>query len=143
MINDKAIDTIVFDFGGVLINWNPKYLYRKLFETEKEVNFFLENVCHMAWNEEQDAGRSWADAIALKTKEYPVFEKEISAYWERWDEMLGGLMEDSVSILKELKESGNYKIYGLTNWSAETFPIAQKRYEMLQWFDGIVVSGEE
>lgn len=134
---------IIFDFGGVLIDWDPKYLYKKLFEREEEMHHFLENICTSEWNEEQDGGRPIEEAISLLVEQYPDHEEHIKAYYGRWEEMLGGAFEGTVDILKQLKDSGQYKIYGLTNWSAETFPIAQERFEFLNWFDGIVVSGEE
>lgn len=137
------IKTVVFDLGGVLINWDPRTLYRKIFSTEEEVEWFLENVCTMAWNEEQDAGRTWLEATAQKIQESPQHAEPIKAYSERWTEMLGGPKQGTVNILKQLKESGDYQLLALTNWSAETFPIAIERYDFLQLFDGIVVSGVE
>ncbi|WP_423148278.1 HAD family hydrolase [Rubrolithibacter danxiaensis] len=137
------IDTIIFDFGGVLIDWNPKYLYKKIFKDEDEMNEFLGTICTPDWNEEQDAGRSLKEATEFLIEKYPDHEINIRAYYDRWEEMLGGVFEGTVEILKKLKESGKYKLYGLTNWSHETFPVAQSRYEFLHWFDGIVVSGTE
>ena len=135
--------TIIFDLGGVLINWDPRTLYRKIFDTEEEIDWFLSNVCTMAWNEEQDAGRTWLEATAVKIQEFPAYAEHIKAYSSRWAEMLGGPVDGTVSILKKLRKNPNYKIYALTNWSAETFPIALERYDFLKLFDGIVVSGIE
>ncbi|MFD0795070.1 HAD family hydrolase [Mucilaginibacter litoreus] len=137
------INTIIFDLGAVLIDWNPHYLYRNLFEDEKQMLSFLTNIATSDWNEEQDAGRSLAEGTELLVKRFPEHEANIRAFYGRWQEMLGGAFENTVAILKQLKESGKYKIYALTNWSAETFPIALERYEFLSWFDGIVVSGTE
>jgi 2-haloacid dehalogenase len=137
------INTIIFDLGAVLIDWNPHYLYRTLFTNEQEMNDFLANITTPDWNEEQDAGRSLQDATDLLVKQHPHHEKNIRAFYSRWEEMLGDAIEDTVKIFKQLKDSGKYKIYALTNWSAETFPVALKRYEFLNWFDGIVVSGTE
>ena len=137
------INTIIFDFGGVLIDWNPQYLYKKLFREEAEMLHFLENVCTSDWNEEQDGGRSLEEATNLLLTQFPQHEEYIRAYYGRWEEMLGGAIEGTVEILRSLKDSKRYNIYGLTNWSAETFPVAKKRFEFLSWFDGIVVSGEE
>jgi len=137
------IKTIIFDLGKVLINWDPQNLFRKLFTDEKEMEFFLSEVCTMNWNEQQDAGRSWQDGIDLLVPQFPKYEKEINAYFDRWEEMLGGEISGTVDILKELKASGKYRLYGLTNWSAETFPIAVKQFEFLNWFEEILVSGEE
>ncbi|MFD2999838.1 HAD family hydrolase [Pontibacter toksunensis] len=135
--------TIIFDLGAVLIDWNPHYLYRKIFNEEAKMLHFLENVCTPDWNEEQDAGRSLEEATQLLIERHPEQEENIRAFYGRWDEMLGGAIEGTVEIFRELKESGRYNLYALTNWSAETFPIAQERYHFLGWFDGIVVSGTE
>ena len=137
----QELKNIVFDFGGVLIDWDPRYLYRKVFETEEEMNFFLENICKYEWNLLQDAGRSLAEATRELQEQHPEYKEEIEMYYGRWEEMLGGLFEDNVKLIKPLKEK--YKVYGLTNWSAETLPIAQRKYDFFELFDGIVVSGEE
>lgn len=138
-----AINTIIFDLGAVLIDWNQRYLYRKIFITEEEIEWFLANVCTTEWNEEQDAGRLFAEAVKIQTQLFPQFEKEIEAFWKRWPEMMLGPIEGTVKIFDQLKKSNRYKIYALTNWSAETFPIALERFEFFKWFNGIVVSGEE
>lgn len=137
------INTIIFDLGAVLIDWNPHYLHRKLFSNEEEMHYFLANICTSDWNEEQDAGRLFQVGTDLLVKQFPEQEIYIRAFYSRWDEMLGDALWDSVELFRKLKESGKYKIYALTNWSAETFPVAQDRYEFLNWFDGIVVSGAE
>lgn len=137
------ITTIIFDLGGVLIDWNPKYLYRKIFKDETEMNYFLEKICTPEWNEEQDAGRTLKEATEILIQQHSGHEENIRAYYNRWQEMLGGVIEGTVEIFIKLKESKKYKIYALTNWSAETFPIAMEQYELLSWFDGVVVSGTE
>lgn len=137
------INTIIFDLGNVLINWDPKILYNKLFSSEAETNYFLENICTLDWNEAQDAGRSLKDGTEILVAQYPQHQKEIEAYYDRWEEMLNGAIEGSVEIFKQLKASGKYKIYALTNWSAELFPVALQKFEFLSWFDGIVMSGDE
>ncbi len=134
--------TIIFDFGGVLINWDPRHLYRKMFEDEAEMEWFLANVCTMDWNLRQDEGRPFAEAVKLLQNEHTTYSDHIQAYHTRWEEMLDGPIEDTVGILYELKEKG-YTIYGLTNWSAETFPKALELFEFLHILDGIVVSGTE
>jgi len=139
----KKINMIIFDLGGVLIDWNPKYVYKTIFQDEKEMDWFLQNICTFEWNEEQDAGRTIAEANDFLIKKYPDHEANIRAYYDRWEEMLGGPIEETVEILRELKRNPELKLYALTNWSAETFPIALKKYEFLHWFDGRVVSGEE
>lgn len=137
------INTIIFDLGAVLIDWNPDYMYRTLFDDEQEMRDFLNNITTSDWNEEQDAGRSLEEGTELLVKQHPQHEAHIRAFYGRWIEMLGDAFEGSVEIFKELKDSGKYKIYALTNWSAETFPLAQERFDFLNWFDGVVVSGAE
>ena len=137
------INTIIFDLGAVLIDWNPHYMYRTIFTNEEEMKNFLATVCTPDWNEEQDAGRPIQEGTDLLVKQFPEHEENIRAFYSRWVEMLGGPFHDTVQIFKELKDSHQYKIYALTNWSAETFPVALARYDFLNWFDGIVVSGAE
>lgn len=137
------INTIIFDLGAVLIDWNPHYMYRTLFTDEQEMIDFLADICTSDWNEEQDAGRSLQEGTDLLVAQFPEHEANIRAFYSRWIEMLGEPFHDTVEIFKQLKESGKYKIYALTNWSAETFPMAQERFDFLGWFDGIVVSGAE
>jgi 2-haloacid dehalogenase len=137
------IDAIIFDLGGVLIDWNPSYVFDKMFDDEEQKKHFFENICTSEWNEEQDAGRSLKEATDLLLGRHPEWKKYIEAYYGRWEEMLGGPIPDTVEVLRELKEKGKYKLYALTNWSAELFPIALGKYDFLHWFDGRVVSGEE
>jgi 2-haloacid dehalogenase len=132
---------VVFDLGGVLIDWNPRYLYRQLFEDEAAMELFLAEVCHSAWNEEQDRGRTFADAVEEAAALYPEQRALIEAYHQRWDEMLAGPIEGTVAILADLKEAG-HELHALTNWSAEKFPIARERYAFLTWFETVLVSGE-
>jgi 2-haloacid dehalogenase len=134
---------IIYDLGAVLIDWNPDYLFRKIFNDEEKKKFFFENICTAEWNEEQDGGRSISEANEILIAQYPEWKEQIEAYYYRWEEMLGGPIHDSVQVFKELKEKNQYKFYALTNWSAELFPIALERYDFLHWFDGRVVSGEE
>jgi 2-haloacid dehalogenase len=133
---------IVFDLGGVLIDWNPRHLYRKLFDDEAAMERFLEEVCHAAWNLEQDRGRSFADAIEEAALRHPDQRAMIEAYHTRRGEMLAGEIEGSVAILEELAAAG-YELHALTNWSAETFPIACPRFAFLDRFQTILVSGHE
>jgi len=139
----SSINTIIFDLGGVLIDWNPDYVYKTIFEKEEDMKWFYQNICTSDWNEEQDAGRSLHEGTELLVKQFPDHEANIRAYYGRWQEMLGGPIQETVEIFKHLKESGNYKLYALTNWSAETFTVALQRYDFLHWFDGRIVSGEE
>lgn len=133
--------TIVFDFGGVLIDWNPTYLYEKVFDEESEMLHFLEHVCMPDWNILQDAGRPLAEATRILQEEHPRYHDEIAMFYGRWEEMLGGTIDANVKLIKPLKKK--YKVYGLTNWSAETIPIAMDRYDFFEELDGFVVSGEE
>lgn len=137
------IDTIIFDLGGVLIDWNPRYMYRKIFDDETKMEDFLASVTTHEWNEQQDGGRSLAEATELLVSEQPEWEKEIRAFYDRWEEMLGGPIFGTVELLDTLKRSGQYRMLALTNWSAETFPVALERYDFLGWFEGILVSGAE
>jgi len=140
----SKIRNIVFDLGGVLVDWNPDYVYRKIFDgDEQRMKWFYQNICTSEWNEEQDAGRTLAEGTELLVKKFPEHEENIKAFYGRGEEMLGGPIEGTVDILKQLKENTDLKLYALTNWSHETFPIAVKRFEFLQWFDGRLVSGEE
>jgi 2-haloacid dehalogenase len=136
------IKTIVFDLGGVLIDWNPRYLYRKLIDDENDIDSFLSEVCNPEWNVKQDAGRSLAEATAERIALYPEKKSLIESFYDRWQDMLGGEIGETVEILRELKNKGE-SLYALTNWSGETFPIAEERFDFLQWFDGTLVSGVE
>jgi 2-haloacid dehalogenase len=139
----NPVKTVIFDLGGVLIDWNPRYLYRKILKDENEVDFFLNNICTSEWNDQQDAGRSFEEATLELIRKHPEWEEAISAWYGRWQETIRGPIDDTVEVLQKIKESGNYRLYALTNWSAETFPWAYKTFEFLLWFEGIVVSGDE
>jgi 2-haloacid dehalogenase len=137
------IKTIIFDLGGVLIDWNPRYVYEDMFNTPEEMDYFFENICTHEWNVEQDAGRSLQEATDMLLAKHPEYETEIRAFYGRWQEMLGGPIQENVELFARLKDKNNRAIYALTNWSAETFPVALDLYDFLHWFDGIVVSGVE
>ena len=138
------IETIIFDLGGVLIDWNPKYLYREVFNgNEEKVDWFLSNICTSEWNVEHDAGRPLKVGTELLLDQYPEYEDWIRIYYDRWEDMLGGTLDDTVALFNALKQTNKYKLYALTNWSAETFPIALERFDFLNKFEGIVVSGAE
>jgi 2-haloacid dehalogenase len=139
----KKFESIIFDLGGVLVDWNPDYVYRTIFNDEKKMREFYEEICTSEWNEEQDAGRGLKEATEELVARYPHEEKNIRAYYDRWEEMLKGPIEGTVEVLEKVKIKGEHRLYALTNWSAETFPVALKRFEFLQWFDGRLVSGEE
>jgi 2-haloacid dehalogenase len=132
----------VFDLGGVLIDWSPRYLYRSLFHgDEAAMERFLATVCTPDWNRQQDAGRPWAEAIATLVAAHPERRELIEAFWKRWPETLGDAIEPTVEVLADLRATG-LPVYAVSNWSAETFPLARPRYPFLEWFDGIVISGE-
>lgn len=139
-----VIKAIIFDLGNVLIDWNPLHVFNDTyFDSLDKRDFFLNHICTMDWNEQQDAGRSIVDATQELLEKFPDWEQPIRDYYGRWTEMLGGPIADSVEIFRQIKESGNYKTYALTNWQAGLFDIALVRYNFLYWFDGRVVSGEE
>jgi 2-haloacid dehalogenase len=132
---------VVFDLGGVLVDWNPRYLYRKLIEDEAAVEKFLAEVCTPEWNLKQDAGRPFAEAVEELIVQYPDQQELIRAYHLRWEETIGGPIAGTVEILAELKRAG-YTTAALSNWSAETFPVARQKFDFLNWFDVAVISGE-
>ena len=139
----KVIKNIIFDLGGVLIDWNPDYVFKKLIKNKTDLEFFYNNVCTFEWNENQDMGYPLKKATRERIKLFPEYDKLILAYYGRWEEMLGGEISGTVKILKNVYHKGEFKILALTNWSSETFPIALKRFKFLKLFSGIVVSGEE
>ena len=142
-VTENHLTTVVFDLGAVLIDWDPRYVYRDLFPDDAaEMEAFLTDVTSSTWNHQMDAGKPWADAVAELVQKHPERRDLIEAYWTRWAEMLHGPISGTVEVLRELREAG-VALYALTNWSAETFPVARERFDFLGWFEGIVVSGEE
>jgi len=141
MSDGRNVETVVFDIGNVLIDWNPRYLYRKVFADEEEMEHFLDTVATPEWHLEQDRGRSIDEATALLVSRHPGYAREVEAFYGRWEEMFGGPIEGSVWLLQELRERG-YPLYALTNFSTETFPLARDWYRFLDLFDEIFVSGE-
>jgi len=140
----KHIDTIIFDLGGVLIDWNPEYVYLDVFNGDrKKMQWFFDNICTNNWNENQDAGYPMAKATEERIALFPEYEDLIRMFYGRWVDMLGNAITQTVDILNKLIKSNNYKIVALTNWSHETFPIALNRFDFLHRFEGIVVSGQE
>ena len=134
---------VVFDLGGVLLQWDPRHLYRKLFAGDDDaMETFLANVCTEEWNERQDAGRTFAAAVAELLPAHPEKAELIEAFGRRFGEMIPGAIDGTVDIVRDLKRNG-VPIYALTNWSSETFPPQRERFEFLALFDGIVVSGDE
>ncbi|MFM0156252.1 HAD family hydrolase [Paraburkholderia sediminicola] len=135
-----GIKAVVFDFGGVLIDWNPEYLYRQLIPDETERRWFLTHVCSMDWVVRQDGGQSIVEATDELIAKFPDHTPLIRAFYERWHEMVAGVLEEGVAIMGKL-EAANVPLFGLTNWSAETFPYAWEHYSVLRRFRDIVVSG--
>ena len=136
------IKTIIFDLGGVLVDWNPEYVFLKEFKGDRvKMNWFFDNICTSSWNEEQDGGKLMKDATEERIKLFPDYERLIKMFYGRWEEMLKDEIPGTVEILHKLKNK-NYRLIALTNWSAETFPVAIRKYKFLELFEGIVVSGE-
>ena len=138
------IKNVIFDLGGVLIDWNPDKVYKDVFnnDSEKMIHFYTK-ICTQDWNENQDAGYPMAKATEERVELFPEYEREIRMFYGRWDDMLGDQIQGTVDILKESSNDPNYKVVALTNWSHETFPKAIAKFSFLQWFEGILVSGEE
>lgn len=133
--------SVVFDLGGVLIDWDPRHLYRRIFRgDEAAMERFLAEVGLFEWNEEQDAGRSFSEGVALLQARHPEHRERIAAFHLRWEETVAGTIPGAIEILRDVKATGN-PVYALSNWSAETYPIAERRFDFLEWFDGVVVSG--
>jgi HAD superfamily hydrolase (TIGR01509 family) len=133
---------VVFDIGGVLLDWDPQHLYRDVIPDEDTRKWFLREVCHPEWNRRQDEGRPWADAIVEAIGRHPEHESWIRAYDERWIEMVGGIDDDVAALVRELR-AGGLAVYALTNYSADKWALSRERFEELAGFDGVVVSGEE
>ena len=136
------IKAIVFDYGNVLVEWNPRYVYQRFFPDDPEaMERFLHEVDFMEWNAQQDKGRSFADGVAALSKEFPQHAHLIQAYHDHWKDSIGTAYWGTVEIMKQLKQAG-YALYGLSNWSAETFPHILERYDFFTMFDDMVISGE-
>jgi 2-haloacid dehalogenase len=136
-----AINAIIFDFGGVLLDWDPRYLYKRYFpDRPKAMDQFLAEINFYEWNAKQDQGRSFAEGIAELSMQFPQHAHLIQSYFDHWEESLGGPINGTVDILGRLKQSG-VPLYGLSNWSAETFPRAKQKYPFFSLFDDVVLSG--
>ena len=136
------IKTVVFDFGGVLVDWNPRHLYDKYFGDSEKSLWFLDNVCTYDWNIQMDGGKPFAEGVAEMVEKFPEYKEAIEIYHSRWVEMIGGEVEGTADLIRRLKAAG-YGVYGLTNWSNETYPFIRDTYPIFSEFDGIVVSGDE
>jgi len=140
----SQFNTIVFDLGGVLIDWSPEYVFLKEFRGNRErMNWFLNEICAWEWNMNQDAGYPLEKATEERIAMFPEHEALIRMYYGRWEEMLGYAHDDTVALLEKAIAHPDYRVYALTNWSGETFPIARKKFPWLNWFEGILVSGDE
>ena len=138
-----AIKNIIFDFGGVLMDWNPRYFFKDYFNDDEKMEFFLKNVAVDEWNAEQDRGRTLKEGTEILIEKYPDWEKEVRAYYDNWTTMLRSDIPKNVEVLRKLADT-DYELFGLTNWSHETFPYALANYDFFELFKGkIVVSGEE
>jgi 2-haloacid dehalogenase len=140
---NQPIKAIIWDLGNVFVDWNPNHLFERLIEDKAKRQYFFENICTMDWNENQDAGYPIEKATEELVAKHPEWKEYIEAYYGRWEEMLGGPINGTVEILKQLKEKNHLRHYALTNWSHELFPTALRLYDFMHWFDGRVVSGEE
>jgi len=137
------IKNIIFDFGGVLVDWNPRYFFKDYFNDDEKMEYFLQHIAQTEWNEEQDRGRSLAEGTEFQVNKFPEWEKELRAYYDNWTVMLKSDIPQNVDILRRLAAT-DYHLFGLTNWSEETFPYALENYDFFQVFEGkIVVSGTE
>lgn len=135
-------DAIVFDIGGVLLDWNPRYLYRKLFDTEEQMEHFLAEVCTLEWHDAADRGTPMDVSCAELAAVHPEYAELIWAWARRSEEMVAGSFPETVELLRELKAAG-VPCYALTNMELETYPLRVKRFPLLTWFDGTVVSSQE
>lgn len=137
------IKNIIFDFGGVVMDWNPRYFFKYYFNDDQKMEFFLKNIATDEWNAEQDRGRTLAEGTEIQVAKFPQWEKELRAYYDNWTTMLRSDIPKNVEVLRKLEHT-DYELFGLTNWSAETFPYALENYDFFKIFDGkIVVSGTE
>ncbi len=140
----NKIDTVIFDLGGVLIDWNPEHLYREVFDDDQQkMNWFLNSICTSDWNLEQDAGRTLSEGTELLVNQYPEYEDWIRIFYNRWEDMLGGVIQETADILNHIKQLNSHRLFALTNWSHETMHIPLKRYDFFHNFEGMVVSGIE
>lgn len=141
--SSSPIKNIIFDFGGVVMDWNPRYFFKDYFKDDEKMEFFLKNIAVDEWNAEQDRGRTLAEGTEIQVAKFPEWEKEIRAYYDNWSIMLRSEIPKNVEVLRKLAKT-QYQLFGLTNWSHETFPYALENYDFFELFDGkIVVSGQE
>jgi 2-haloacid dehalogenase len=138
----SAIDVVVFDLGGVLIEWDPRHLYRQLFPGDEEaMERFLAEICTYEWNARQDVGGTWDDAVRELTAQHPEWASFIAAYHERWDEMVPGAVPGTPEVLRELRDA-DMRLLALSNWSVDKFVLTRPRFAFLEWFEAIMISGD-
>jgi 2-haloacid dehalogenase len=137
----SPIKAIIFDFGGVLLDWDPRYLYKHYFSGDEAMESFLAEINFFDWNARQDKGRTFATGIAELSALFPHYNNLIQTYYDRWEDSISGPISGTVEILQKLKQQG-YPLYGLSNWSSETFPRATQKYPFFQLFDNIILSGD-
>jgi 2-haloacid dehalogenase len=138
----QTVKAILFDFGNVLLEWNPRHIYRRYFPgNEEAMEQFLEEVSFMDWNAQQDKGRPFTEGVADLSRQYPHYSDLIQAYHDNWRESIGAALSGTVELMKRLKEAG-YLVYGLSNWSAETFPLVREKFDFFSLLDDIIISGE-
>ena len=138
----SSIKNIVFDFGGVLVDWNPHHLYDKYFGSAEKATWFLENICRYSWNLQMDKGKPFAEGVTELQAIYPEWSEAIAIYHTRWIEMMGGEVDGTPDLLRRLKAAG-YRVFGLSNWSMETFPLVRDEFPIFKELEGKVISGEE
>ncbi len=140
-MSQNKIKVVIFDFGGVLVDWSPHNLYRRYFEQPHDIDRFLAEINFAEWNAQQDKGHPFAQAVAEHSNKFPQHAELIKAYHERWEDSIVGAIDGTVNILRQVKQRG-YLVYGLSNWSAETFPLVKDRFKFFELFDDIVLSGD-
>jgi 2-haloacid dehalogenase len=138
----QAIEAVVFDIGGVLLDWNPRYVYRELFDDEENMERFLAEVCTMEWHRGNDLGVPYGESCAALAERHPDHADMIWAWGRRTEDMIGGPIDGTVEILRALLAAG-VPCYALTNMEAETYPLRRERYDFMRWFAGTVVSSHE
>ena len=136
------IKNIIFDFGGVLVDWNPRYLFKDIFNDDEKMEYFLENICTDSWNVQQDAGRTLVEGTKILQEQFPEESEMIQKFYDGWEVMLKDEIPENSKLLSQF-DRHKFRLFGLTNWSGETFPIALERFGFFKEFEGIVVSGDE
>jgi 2-haloacid dehalogenase len=137
----QSAPVIIFDFGGVLLDWNPLHVFTPMLQDEAEARRFMQEIDFAEWNRMLDGGRPFAEGVADWCARFPRYCQLIRAFHTRWAESIGGPMDGTIAILDDLRQEG-YRLFGLSNWSAETFPLMRSQYPFFGWFEQIILSGE-